>query len=61
MSVLERSFISDDLIQLPRVDAKVTAFVEVDEPETGELSKRLLEPLMRYKANPRMDLELTLR
>lgn len=39
---------------------KVTAFVEVDEPETGELSKRLLEPLMHYKANPRMDVELTL-
>jgi hypothetical protein len=39
---------------------KVTAFVEVDEPETGALSKRLLDPLMHYKANPRMDPELTL-
>jgi len=27
---------------------KVTAFVEVDEPQTGVLAKRLLDPLLRW-------------
>lgn len=40
---------------------KVTAFVEVDEPETAALSKRLLDPLLRWRNSPRVDLELTLR
>jgi hypothetical protein len=39
---------------------KVTAFVEVDEPETGALSKRLLDPLLHWKTSPRTDIELTL-
>jgi hypothetical protein len=39
---------------------KVTAYVEVDEPETAALSKRLLEPLMHWKTSPRVDMELTL-
>lgn len=39
---------------------KVTAFVEVDEPETAELSKRLLEPLLNWRSAPRGDFELTL-
>jgi len=39
---------------------KVTANVEVDEPETGALSKRLLEPLLHWKTTPRTDIELTL-
>lgn len=40
---------------------KVTAFVEVDEPETGELSKRLLEPLLNWRSAPRSyDPELSL-
>lgn len=38
---------------------KVTAAVEVDEPETGEASKRLLEPLLHWQG-PVRDLELTL-
>jgi hypothetical protein len=32
---------------------KVTAHVEVDEPETGALSKRLLEPLLGWQVTPR--------
>jgi hypothetical protein len=36
---------------------KVTANVEVDEPGTAELSKRLLEPLMHWRVNPRSVLE----
>jgi len=33
---------------------KVTAHVEVDEPQTAELSRRLLEPLLSWKGLPRM-------
>ena len=36
---------------------KVTAQVEVDEPETGELAKRLLDPLMHWKMGPRTVLD----
>jgi hypothetical protein len=32
---------------------KVTAVVEVDEPETAALSKRLLEPLLSWRSSPR--------
>ncbi len=32
---------------------KVTAHVEVDEPETAELSTRLLDPLLNWKGIPR--------
>ncbi len=41
---------------------KVTAYVEVDEPETATLSKRLLDPLLHWKTSPRsgQDVELTL-
>lgn len=39
---------------------KVTALVEVDEPETSALSARLLDPLLHYKSAPWMDGELTL-
>ncbi len=33
---------------------KVTAHVEVDEPHTGELSTRLLDPLLHWKMSPRV-------
>jgi hypothetical protein len=40
---------------------KVTAHVEVDEPETADLSKRLLDPLLHWKGIPRSPgVELTL-
>jgi len=41
---------------------KVTAHVEVDEPQTGELAKKLLEPLLHWKVAPRtvMDADKTL-
>jgi hypothetical protein len=39
---------------------KATAVVEVDEPLTGELSKRLLEPLLNWRVAPKADGELTL-
>lgn len=39
---------------------KVTALVDVDQPETAEISMRLLEPLLHYKSAPRLDAELTL-
>ncbi|APR81030.1 Hypothetical protein A7982_06377 [Minicystis rosea] len=39
---------------------KVTAFVEIDEPETAALSQRLLEPLLHWSASPRIDVELSL-
>ena len=32
---------------------KVIANVEVDEPETSELSRKLLEPLLHWKVAPR--------
>jgi hypothetical protein len=40
---------------------KVTAHVEVDEPNTAELAKTLLEPLLHWKMAPRtaMDLDKT--
>jgi hypothetical protein len=38
---------------------KVTAAVEVDEPETAEVSKRLLDPLLHWQG-PVQNLELTL-
>ena len=40
---------------------KVTAHVEIDEPQTAELANKLLEPLLHWKVAPRtpMDVEKT--
>jgi hypothetical protein len=37
---------------------KVTAHVEVDEPETGDLAKKLLDPLLHWKLAPRTALDV---
>jgi hypothetical protein len=39
---------------------KVTAHVEIDEPQTGELANKLLEPLLNWRMAPRTALDGTL-